>query len=147
MGTRQADVTRPAQAALPDAPLQRPFDARPFGIRRDELRRVLRWRAACKASYASFGRTVSVRRWYFVMEWMQRVRLGHAPQSLVESLILVTLFFRLSMAGLHLMLVFPAGQVACSRSQSIWKWAASKSSPACACQHGSGRVGPSGSTP
>src|SRR5436853_7327752 len=79
-----------------------------------------RWRAACKASYASFGRTVSVRGWYFVMEWMQRVRLGHAPQSLVESLILVTLFFRLSRAGIHLMLVLPAEQV--SSSESPWQW-------------------------
>lgn len=74
-----------------------------------------------------------VRRWYVLIDRMHHVRLGHASQSVVENSILISSFFCRSMAGVQLLLVHPIGHVACSRSQSTWKWAASKPSPALAC--------------
>ena len=69
-------------------------------------------RLACKASFCSLGRIVTVRRTRR-SDCVQSLRLGQAWQSVVENLILMTSLVRLSIAGVQLLLVCPSGQVAC----------------------------------
>jgi hypothetical protein len=78
---------------------------------------------------------------------MHSDRLGQGVQSVSENLILITWFLRLSTAGVQLLLVRPAGQVACCCFQSTVKFAAANPWRARACHLTSGRVGPTRSTP
>ena len=123
----QADVARATQPGPTHGLRERAFDAGASGV----LGGI---RVARSASYCSWGRTVMVRRGDALRDRMQSARWGQGPQSFVENLILMTWLRRLSMAGVQLMLVRPAGQVACSRSQSIANRCASKPCPARACQ-------------
>ena len=68
-----------------------------------------------------------------LVERTQRSRCAQRPQSLVENLILTTSLRRPSTAGVQLMLVRPAGQVACRCAQSMVNRAASNPVPARAC--------------
>ncbi len=57
------------------------------------------------------------------IDWVHYDRDGHAWQSVIENLILITSFFRLSIAGIQLMLVCPSGHRACccaNRWESDW---------------------------
>src|SRR5262249_30804621 len=65
-----------------------------------------RRRAAWSASCWACGRSVMVRRLYFFAERRQWTWRGQRPQSMVENLILMTSFFRWSMAGVQLILRF-----------------------------------------
>ena len=64
-------------------------------------------------------RTVSVRRGRSARDRVHNSRQGQRRQSRVENLILMTWLRRLSTAGVQLILVRPAGQVARSSSQLI----------------------------
>jgi hypothetical protein len=77
---------------------------------------------------------VMVRRGDALRERMHWAWWGQGPQSFVENLILTTWLRRLSTAGVQLMLVRPAGQVACSSSQLMVNPWASKPCPSRACQ-------------
>jgi hypothetical protein len=74
-------------------------------------------RLASKASDELLGalhvgqtaRIVMVRRLYFFSERIQWTWLGQRPQSVVENLILITSWVRLSMAGVQLILRCPRG--------------------------------------
>src|SRR5712692_2780775 len=80
-------------------------------------------RLRIKARYCSCGRIVTVRRVWRI-DCVHSERDEHTWQSVVENLILITSFFRLSMAGVQLLLVCPSGHVACCCSQSMGKWLA-----------------------
>jgi hypothetical protein len=82
-------------------------------------------RLSFNARYCSCGRIVTVRRVWRI-DWVHSDRDGQAWQSVVENLILMTSFFRRSLAGVQLLLVCPFGHVACCFSQSTRKWSASK---------------------
>ena len=105
---------------------------------RARLNRQTGARLARSAWYGSRWRIVIVRRAYFFFERMQRWRLAQARQSWLENLTLMTWLVRLSTAGVQLMPVFPAGQVARSCSQSITNRCASNPVPFFACHLTSG---------
>jgi hypothetical protein len=106
-----------------------------------------RCRAACRASYCSFGCTLMFRRGYLASESVHSWRLGQGPQSLAENFMRMTSPPRLSTKGAHPMLSWPSGQMAFSRSQSILKSCAPKPRLARAFPRWSPRVGPKRSTP
>ena len=68
-------------------------------------------------------------RFHRLVERMHRLRLGPGMQSLEENFIFTMRLYRLSMAGVQLMLSFASGQVAIPFSQSREKAAASKPMP------------------
>ncbi len=87
---------------------------------------VSRRRAARKASNCVRGRRHSVRRGERPCARQHAGRLGHGPQSLLENLTQISGRPAGSGRCRQLMLVRPAGQVACSRSQSNWKSSSAK---------------------
>lgn len=76
---------------------------------------LARLRTALVVAPEVCGEEFSMQNAYTASDW------GRLGNTRVENLILMTSFFRLSMVGVQLMLVFPSGQTACLACQSIVK--------------------------